>query len=110
MCHELKINGAGDIVVTGLEKGDELGNAIYLKDNDSFSVIYDKKILPLRPGTGDVFASIVAGGSIQNMNLSESVHKAMNFICTCLEKSSEHNIPINDGVCFEEYLYLLHQN
>ncbi|MBR1597524.1 MAG: pyridoxamine kinase [Lachnospiraceae bacterium] len=110
MCMELAAYGAGDIVVTGLENGSMLGNAIYLKENDTLEIIYDKKILPLRPGTGDVFASIIAGGSIKEMSLSESVHKAMHFICTCLERSSEHNIPINDGVCFEEYLYLLHQN
>ena len=111
MCRELINKGAKDIVVTGLERDGQLGNAIYISktENEHFEVIYDKKILPLRPGTGDVFASIIAGNSIHNISLSESVRQAMNFICTCLETSSELNIPINDGVCFEDYLYLLHR-
>lgn len=110
MCKELTDNGAKEIVVTGLEKGEMLGNAIYDKKSDYFEIIYDRKILPLRPGTGDVFASIIAGNSIHNIRLRESVIQAMHFICTCLERSSELNIPINDGVCFEEYMYLLHRN
>ena len=111
MCSELSEQGVRQIVVTGLEKNDMLGNAVYDKDGDKlFEVIYDKKILPLRPGTGDVFASIIAGNSIHNVKLHDSVRQAMNFICSCLETSSELNIPINDGVCFEEHLHLLHIN
>lgn len=106
MCEALASHGTEQIVVTGLEKGDQLGNAIYEYGN--FEVIYDKKILPLRPGTGDVFASIIAGNSIHDNALSVSVRQAMHFICTCLETSSELHIPINDGVCFEEHLHLLH--
>ena len=134
MCSELVGMGAQQIVVTGLCKDDMLGNAIYYQDyindtntchgsnksdnNDNndckasakphFEIIYNRKILPLRPGTGDVFASIIAGNSIHGVNLSDSVHQAMNFICTCLETSSRLNIPVNAGVCFEEHLHLLH--
>lgn len=109
MCVELHENGAQKIIVTGLEHNNMLGNAIYDPENpNSFEIIYDKKILPLRPGTGDVFASIIAGNSINNVGLHDSVRQAMDFICTCLESSSEHNVPINDGVCFEDHLYMLH--
>lgn len=107
MCMELSEKGAGQIVVTGLEKDDFLGNAIY--DNDRFEIIYNKKVLPLRPGTGDVFASIIAGNSILGIDLHESVVQVMDFICTCLERSSELDIPVNDGVCFEEFMYMLHR-
>lgn len=113
MCTELSADGVGQIVVTGLEKDDLLGNAIYDRSNpgsESFEIIFDKKILPLRPGTGDVFASIIAGNSILGVSLHESVRQAMDFICTCLETSSKLDIPVNDGVCFEEHLNLLHRN
>ena len=105
MCQSLASNGPARIVVTGIEKGDTIGNAIY--DNGEFEVIYTKKVLPLRPGTGDVFASIVAGESLHNTNLKKAVQTASDFICTCLETSKEIGIPINDGVCFEEHLSLL---
>lgn len=106
MCSTLVETGAGQVVVTGLEKDGMLGNAIFDTDN-SYEVIYDRKVMPLRPGTGDVFASIIAGNSIKNVSLHESVKQAMDFICTCLETSKKLDIPVNDGVCFEEHLNML---
>lgn len=105
MCRKLEQDGAGQIVVTGIEKEKQIGNAIY--ENGNFDILYDEKVLPLRPGTGDVFASILAGDSLHNINLQKSVKKAAAFVRTCLASSAEMNIPINDGVCFEEHIGLL---
>lgn len=105
MCEELSLQGADVIVVTGLERETEIGNAIY--HQGTFTVAYTRKILPLRPGTGDVFASILAGNSLHHMDLKKSVEMASQFICTCLETSAKWQIPINDGVCFEEHLDML---
>lgn len=105
MCKKLSESEVSCIVVTGIEKDTLIGNAIY--ENDSFEILYGEKILPMRPGTGDVFASILAGGSLHNTPIRESVIKASDFIRTCLSSSSEMNIPMNDGVCFEEHLDML---
>lgn len=105
MCRALAQTGASQIVVTGIEKGNQIGNAIY--ENGAFELLYETKILPLRPGTGDVFASILAGGSLHNIELRKSVKTASEFIRTCLTTSARLDIPINDGVCFEEHLELL---
>ncbi len=105
MCDLLRSKGAKQIVVTGIEREDRIGNAIY--DGDTFQVIYNKKILPLRPGTGDVFSSILAGESLHNISLVKSVQTAAHFIETCLITSSQLDSPINDGVCFEEHLDML---
>lgn len=105
MCKSLSLNGPTRIIVTGIEKEDTIGNAIY--DNGEFEVVYTNKILPLRPGTGDVFSSIIAGQSLHNTNLKKAVQTASDFICVCLETSKEMDIPINDGVCFEEHLQML---
>lgn len=102
MCQILSKSGANQIAVTGIEYDNQLGNAIY--ENGNFEILYGPKIIPLRPGTGDVFASILAGESLHNTPLKESVLKASDFIRTCLRTSSDMNIPINDGVCFEEHL------
>ncbi|MCM1180907.1 MAG: pyridoxamine kinase [Clostridium sp.] len=107
MCQTLAKNGPAQIIVTGVEKEDMIGNAIY--ENGSFDILYEKKVLPLRPGTGDVFASIVAGLSLHNIPLKEAVQTAARFIVTCLESAEKQNIPINDGVCFEEHLNILVQ-
>lgn len=105
MCKALAQTGAGQIVVTGIEKENQIGNAIY--ENGNFELLYETKILPLRPGTGDVFASILAGGSLHNIQLKKSVKTASEFIRTCLTTSARLDIPINDGVCFEEHLEML---
>lgn len=105
MCKTLAQTGAGQIVVTGIEKENQIGNAIY--ENGNFELLYETKILPLRPGTGDVFASILAGGSLHNIQLKKSVKTASEFIRTCLTTSARLDIPINDGVCFEEHLEML---
>ncbi len=102
MCRSLSASGVPRIVVTGLEKDNQIGNAIF--ENDSFHVIYGEKILPLRPGTGDVFASVLAGCSLHNIPLWDAVKAAADFIRTCLLTSAKLEVPINDGVCFEEHL------
>lgn len=105
MCQNLADNGASRIVVTGIEQKNQIGNAIY--ENGNFEVIYGEKILPLRPGTGDVFASILAGYGLHNIPLKQAVETAAHFIRTCLLSSSKMQVPINDGVCFEEHLDLI---
>lgn len=105
MCQALAHSDSHQIVVTGIEKNDMIGNAIY--ENGHFEIIYGEKILPLRPGTGDVFASILAGCSLHNIPLRTAVHIASHFIHTCLLTSSDKNVPLNDGVCFEEHLDIL---
>lgn len=107
MCQILRNSGAQKIVVTGIVKDDQIGNAIY--EDEHFEILYSKRILPLRPGTGDVFSAILAGESLHNTPLKESVKTAAAFIATCLTTSSEIDVPINDGVCFEEHLDMLIQ-
>lgn len=107
MCKTLGKNGAKQIVVTGIESGQQIGNAVY--DKNSFQVLYQPTVLPLRPGTGDVFASILAGCSLHNIDLTTAVTSAAQFIRTCLLTSADMDIPLNDGVCFEEHLNLLMQ-
>lgn len=105
MCQILRNNGAKQIVVTGIVRDNQIGNAIY--EDDTFEVLYSNRILPLRPGTGDVFSAILAGESLLDTPLKESVKTAAGFIETCLITSSEMDVPINDGVCFEEHLDML---
>jgi len=101
-CCQIAQNGPKQIVVTGLEYDTQIGNAIY--DNGEFSMYYSNKVLPLRPGTGDVFASIISGCSLHNIPLSKAVEIASSFITTCLSSETAKQTPINDGVCFEEHL------
>ena len=105
MCKKLSETGVPQIVVTGIEQDNLIGNALY--ENGDFDILYGEKVLPLRPGTGDVFASILAGYSLHNIPLHDAVEQAAAFIRKCLITSAQYHIPINDGVCFEEHLGML---
>lgn len=59
-----------------------------------------------RPGTGDLFASILAAGQLLGEPLKHSVKKAAQFVQKAVEVSSRLQIPVSEGVCFE---YLLHE-
>ncbi|MFR8335914.1 MAG: hypothetical protein ACLVAW_03955 [Eisenbergiella massiliensis] len=60
-----------------------------------------------RPGTGDIFASIIAADAVNGLPFPASVEKAAAFVRTCTKASSELHIPQPQGVCFENFLYLL---
>lgn len=103
MCDFLASQACQKIIVTGIETTDSIGTAYY--ENGTFGMYHQEKILPLRPGTGDVFASIIAGCVLNNIPLQKAITIASDFVKTCLISSKKMNIPINDGVCFEEHLY-----
>lgn len=105
MCKILANHTDKKIIVTGIETNHSIGTAYYEKGY--FSVYYQEKILPLRPGTGDVFASIIAGCVLNNIPLLKGVKIASDYVKNCLETSSNYDISINAGVCFEEHLFKL---
>ena len=62
------------------------------------------KVGTQRCGTGDIFAAIVTAEAVNGVSFAESVKKASSFIKKCILKSMEMEIPLTDGVCFEEIL------
>lgn len=103
ICKKISEMGPKKIVISGLERGDDLENFIYEKDKNPI-VIKEHKVGPFRSGTGDVFSSIIAADSVSGKNLEESVKHASGFIAKVLRKTIELDIPKTDGICFEEYL------
>ena len=71
------------------------------------TVIKEEKVGENRPGTGDIFTSIVMGSVMKHQTVISGVKKASHFVKQCIEQSERWNIPIEDGVCFEEFLYTL---
>ena len=57
-----------------------------------------------RPGTGDVFSSVVAGALLNGKSLPEAVTQAAGFVKDCIKVSDEEQIPHANGVCFEKIL------
>lgn len=97
--------GAGKVVITGVEQGSLVANFYYEKESGS-GWVRRKKAAESRPGTGDVFASLVAAEAINGRAFPESVAEAADFVKRCLIESEREQIPLLDGVCFERFMRL----
>jgi len=58
-------------------------------------------------GTGDLFASCIAGGLARGTSLTEMMQTAGSFLEKALADSVKEQVPVNEGVNFEKYLHLL---
>ena len=104
----LKLGNMGPqkVVITGIPQGDFISNYSYEKGNEGHFQ-RTQKVGTQRSGTGDIFASIIAADAVNGVEFDVSVKKASKFIKKCIMKSLEMEIPVTDGVCFEEVLHLL---
>ncbi|MCR5715914.1 MAG: pyridoxamine kinase [Lachnospiraceae bacterium] len=94
------------IVISGLNKEDYLGNFIFETGKDP-KLMLTPRVGKNRSGTGDVFSAIIAADAVNGVDFSESVHHAASFIAKCLKTSRHLDLPLTDGLCFEEHLYEL---
>lgn len=95
--------GPSRIVITGIVQGGFIANYVCEKDGcDHF--LRTIRVGTQRCGTGDLFASIIAADAVNGIDFPASVKKASNFVRKCIEKSIEMEIPLTDGVAFEEVL------
>ena len=92
--------GPSAVVITGIRKGSDLVNAM-AEGEGEVSFLSRKAAGEERPGTGDVFSSIIAGGCIRGWSLKRSVNLAADFVRDCIVRSGELQIPVKNGVCFE---------
>lgn len=98
------VSGAS-IVITGIRQGDSLVN--FLWDDGVYTTVASPIAGASRPGTGDIFASILAADAVRNETLLTSVQKAANFVGLCIAGSETAGTPVQEGVVFEKYLAAL---
>lgn len=103
---KLEAYGPKKIVITGIPQGTYVANYCYETGKEP-SVIKTHKVGTSRCGTGDIFTSIVAADAVNGVPFYDSVKKASVFVKKCILRSMEMDIPLTDGVCFEELLYKL---
>ena len=106
LAEQIAGSGPAKVVITGIEKKNHVANLCYEK-GAGYEMIQTEKIGSPRSGTGDIFAAIIAADAVNGTGLTESVRKASGFIGQCIQRSVELEIPLADGICFEELLYLL---
>ena len=93
------------IVITGIRQGDSLVN--FLWDDGVYTTVSTPIAGASRPGTGDIFASILAADAVRGETLLTSVQKAANFVGLCIAGSEKAGTPVQEGVVFEKYLTAL---
>lgn len=106
MATEIQSLGPESVVITGVKEGSFVTNVVLEKDGKP-QFLRTRHVGNERPGTGDVFSSIVAAYAVRGVPLRDGVRKAANFVKECILKSDELNVPVENGVCFEELLSLL---
>ena len=103
MAKALSRMGPEKIVVTGIPQRSFVANLCYEKGSDVM-VRRTHRVGTSRSGTGDIFAAILAADAVNGVPFGDSVRKASGFIKQCIISSIERDIPLTDGVCFEEHL------
>ena len=96
---------SASIVITGIRQGDSLVN--FLWDDGVYTTVSTPIAGASRPGTGDIFASILAADAVRGETLLTSVQKAANFVGLCIAGSERAGTPVQEGVVFEKYLAAL---
>lgn len=103
ICIRLCEMGPQKIVISGLERGEDLENFIF-EAGKVPQIITEHKAGPCRAGTGDVFSSIITADAVNGVDFADSVAHASSFIAKALKHTAELNLPEPDGICFEEFL------
>lgn len=103
MCEKLAAQGPQKIVVSGIHIGEYIGNFVYQKGVKPH-LLKSRLIGENRSGTGDVFSSIIAADAVNGVDFLTSVQKASDFISKAILYTMKKEVPVTDGICFEEFL------
>lgn len=103
LADQLAAYGPTQIVITGIRTEDYFYNYIR-EEEQADSVVKTAVSGSSRPGTGDMFASIVSALTLRNYKLRDAVSAAADFIALCTRASDEAGLPVQEGVIFEAFL------
>ena len=101
-CRDRCYKGTMTIIVTGIDRGENIGNFIY--ENGLGKILEFPKAGSEHSGTGDAFVAIVAASLVKDESVESSVRKAAEFIEKSLIYTEQIGSAWNEGLCFEEYL------
>lgn len=111
MTRNVMDRGTKAVVVTGIRFTDSSDG---VQKMGNLAVTRKEKFLSAFPfvgesysGTGDLFASVIAGGRARGDKLEKSMETAGRLIGLALEDSVRGKVPRNDGVDYEQYLWML---
>lgn len=104
-----KAENKQSILVTGIIRSD--GSQAYMGNltiSEAETFYHETSFTGMSySGTGDLFASVIAGCLVQGQPIQSAVKKAATFLQPAIEEASKEPIDRNHGVPFEKYLSLL---
>lgn len=104
----LSLDGHRSVVLTGASMAPELTGVMCFDAKTGRTKSVQVRRVPREfYGTGDVFASVLAGGLVKGAALPEAARHAVEFVRACAERTAAQNLPIREGVDFEPLLRLL---
>lgn len=94
--------GPSRVVLTGVWfHSGLLGAAGYSKETDSVSYAFSPRVNGSYHGTGDVFASALLSGLLNNMNLPNAMQLAVDLTVGSIRRTKEAGTDVRFGVNFE---------
>ena len=103
LCEKLRVRcPESKIVITGVRQGESFLNLIL--EGEKKTVCETPVTGASRPGTGDLFASVLIADVLCGKSLSSSVRHATDFVALCIRGSEEAGTSIQEGVIFERHL------
>lgn len=95
--------GAKNAILTGIsfEKG-KIGAVSYSSEEDRFYSYFTEKVGESFHGTGDVFASVVAGTLARGSSLEDAARMAADYVLECIKATIGHEKEHWYGVRFED--------
>ena len=109
-CQALSQGGRRSVVLTGvsMEEG-SVGAACLDRDRGTVEFVSAPVVDGQFHGTGDLFASVLAGGLVRGWSLAEAAGLAAEFVSQCARRTWEEDTPRREGVDFEPLLWRLGQ-
>ena len=102
----LSLNGRRTVVLTGVAAGPGRTGAVCWQDGRAALAA-----APLVPGqfhgTGDLFASVLAGALVRGRDLIGAAELAAQFTSQCAAHTAEQPLPVREGLDFEPLLWRL---
>lgn len=103
LLHKLSKLGPKRVVLTGVYfHEDELGAATYDAEKGSVEYILTQRVPGYYHGTGDVFASALLSGLLNNFNLEQSTAIAVHFTTESIQRTFKARTDYRFGVNFEQ--------
>ena len=98
----------GAVIVTGIEEENEAGqkqllNVLSETDGD-LRFIRNPRTGNGRPGTGDLFSAIISAKLLNGTDPGKACRSAADFVGLAIKHSEELNVPVIEGVQFEDLL------